>query len=171
VSWLGRRPLVGHPRGMAEEDGTTSRSYAAHAVGQQLYAVVEFCSSAETLYGKIESGHWDWLGVAEKGRKKTFILGRPSRARRGFDARGGGGPVAAGAESGRHGVEVREPHPTFKAPGTSWWATPEDAEIDYERQIKRLREGPGSAVYKVGLVLDGVTVRTEIVVRALPNRL
>ena len=53
------------------------RSYSAHEVGQQLYAVIEFCSLRETLWAKVDSGHYDWLGVQESRGRRVFILGRP----------------------------------------------------------------------------------------------
>src|ERR671912_663983 len=41
-----------------------------------LYQYIEFCRNAETLWHKLQSGHWDWLGVHPKGQ---FVLGRPRR--------------------------------------------------------------------------------------------
>ena len=46
------------------------RSYSAHEVGQQLSAVIEPCALLETLWVKVDSGHYDWLGVQEsRGRR------------------------------------------------------------------------------------------------------
>jgi hypothetical protein len=42
--------------------------------GQQLYRVIEFCKDPETLWAKIESGHWQWLGIHPSGK---YVLGRP----------------------------------------------------------------------------------------------
>jgi len=45
-----------------------SRSREGLQRGQQLYAVIEFCTDPETLWGKIASGHWDWLSACDSVR-------------------------------------------------------------------------------------------------------
>jgi hypothetical protein len=48
--------------------------------------VIESCTDPQTIFAKIESGHWDWLGVQQKGTRRTFILGRPCRGGMGLVA-------------------------------------------------------------------------------------
>jgi hypothetical protein len=75
------------------------------------------------------------------------------------------------AEVGQHGVEVRTPHRSFRGVSCAWTETREAAEIEFDHQVQALRQGPGSGLYKVTLVLDGQPVRHEVVARILPNRL
>lgn len=148
----------------------TSRSYEMHGVGQQLYAVIESCTSLDTLWAKIDSGHWDWLGVQERKGKRTFILGRPRVGRSEIMAALSG--THAGAEAGQHGVEVRTPHAHYRGVTALWHTTPEEAEAEYDEQINTLSAaGPGSALYRVTLVVNGQAVRSHVVARILPNRL
>lgn len=60
---------------------------------------IEFCRNAKTLWGKIESGRWDWLGVHPDGQ---FVLGSLARSRSGLSA----SIVRAGAEAGRFDVKI-----------------------------------------------------------------
>ena len=156
---------------MLEGEGQllTPRSYEAHAVGQQRYAVIESCTLLETLWAKIDSGHWDWLGLPERRGKVTFILGRPRVG--GSGGMAVGTAVHGGAEPGQHGVEVRVPHADFRSVSSSWHPTSQDAEHDFERKVSSLAEGPGSALHRVTLVLEGQAVRHQVVARILPNRL
>lgn len=44
-----------------------------------VYEKIEFCRNAKALWGKIQSGRWDWLGVHPDGK---FVVGSP-RQRKG----------------------------------------------------------------------------------------
>lgn len=46
-------------------------------VGQQLYAAIEYCRKPTTLWSRLATGHYDWLGMRRDGR---FVLGRPRLA-------------------------------------------------------------------------------------------
>jgi hypothetical protein len=43
-----------------------------------VYEKIEFCRNAKTLWGKIQSGRWDWLGVHPNGQ---FVLGSPRQGK------------------------------------------------------------------------------------------
>jgi hypothetical protein len=148
---------------------TTPRSYEDHAQGQQLYAVIESCTSLETLWAKIDSGKWDWLGTQVSKGKRTYLLGRPPMSR--SEAIAALSVQHKDAEVGQHGVEVRTPHRFFRGVSSAWTETRDAAEIEFDRQVQALQQGPGSGLYKVTLVLDGQPARHEIVARILPNRL
>jgi hypothetical protein len=57
----------------------TDRSRENKKLGQQLYAVIEFCNAPAALYAKIDSGLYDWLGVRRKDGRDTFVVGSPRR--------------------------------------------------------------------------------------------
>lgn len=145
-----------------------SRSRADLEPGQQIYTVIEYCNDAETLWAKIESGHWDWLGVAvDKSDRRTFILGSPAAGGSGMMA--GGTVVPQGVANGAFRVEARRAHPWFKQWGQSWHASPEEAAAAYETQLEAVRTQPGSGVDRVRLVIDDRVQREDLVVRTLPN--
>src|SRR5919112_294864 len=56
---------------------TRQRSYADARAGQQLYAVLTACKRPQTLWDKLSTGHYDWIGVRANGR---YVLGRPRLA-------------------------------------------------------------------------------------------
>jgi hypothetical protein len=80
-------------------------------VAGPLYKKIKFCRKPETLWGKIESGGWDWLGVHPNGQ---FVLGSP-RVRR-LELRGTATLTSRDAVEGEHGVGSRAP----LSPGTSF---------------------------------------------------
>ena len=93
------------------------------------YEKIEFCSSHKTLWGKIESGRYDWLGVHPEGQ---FVLGSPPAARM-F------GHVAtevlrAGVERGQHGVQVDVPGGN---PSYEWFATEAEAKAAYDARVSQ----------------------------------
>jgi hypothetical protein len=134
-----------------------------------MYRVIESCTDPETLFAKIDSGHWDWLGVQQSGNRRTFILGRPRR--------GGMGLVASvqarhgNVETGRNRVVVRTPHAVKVSPEEAWWPTGEEARADFERRKTELMQGEGSGLFKMRLYVEDQLVDEHFVVRALPNRL
>jgi hypothetical protein len=104
-----------------------------------LYEKIEFCRSAETLWGKLESGRWDWLGVHPDGQ---FVLGSPAVSR--FRIAAVMSVSDQGANKGEHGVGTRAP----LSPGTafSWYRTREDADAEFDEVVDRARDesqGPG----------------------------
>ena len=66
-----------------------------------LYRRIKFCRNAETLWHKLQSGDWDWLGVHPKGQ---FVLGSPrleGRITSGLTTK----TIRQGVQEGRHGVK------------------------------------------------------------------
>lgn len=149
-------------------DKPVSRSYEDLGPGQQLYSVIESCTDPQTLWAKIDSGHWDWLGVEDRKGKRKYVLGRPRLARlEGFAM--GTKRDAGVADDSPYRVEVQVPG--HAAVGGSVHGSREDAEAQYERTLTELTEPTGSALYRVALRMHGEVVRSEFVVRVLPNRL
>ncbi len=149
-----------------EREGPVSRSRESLGIEQQVYAVIEFCNTPEALFGKIDSGKYDWLGVKGAGRRRTFVVGSPRRAARSL---GIATVKHVGAEDGHHRVAVRVPHHKVKSWAESWWPTAAEARADFERQTAALLEGEGSAIYAVRLYQNGDLTDEKIVVRVLPN--
>lgn len=138
----------------------------ARTADQQLYAMMEFCTTAEALWGKIASGHWDWLGVKGGGNRKTYVLGRPRLGQVSFNA-----SISAreGDVDGQHRVEVRVPHNS--KPTVHEYKTTASARAGYATTIEDLqkRRNGGSGLWRVRLVIENVTEDEELVVKTLPN--
>jgi hypothetical protein len=133
--------------------------------GQQIYAVIEFCNSPETLWRKIQSGKWDWLGVKQTAGRTTFIVGRPRIARMSVQA--AGTAIESGAD-GRYRVEVTIP--TFSGVSGRHCLTADGARADYREKLARFRSGgEGSGLFRVRLLVDGIVEEEELVVRAISN--
>jgi hypothetical protein len=120
--------------------------------GGPLYQYIEFCRSAKTLWHKLESGHWDWLGRKPNGQ---FVLGRPRREGLGNFAI----PtvMSGGAKEGRHGIRVYawSGHPNPK-PGSRWVPNAEEAKVQFEKEIERLQDPSLQAVLaRVVLIQNG----------------
>jgi hypothetical protein len=82
-----------------------------------LYQYIEFCRDAETLWRKLQSGHWDWLGRKPDGQ---FVLGRPRRKR----AIVSWSPSvfrSTAAEEGKHGIKIYGWNGLPKAPPSNEW--------------------------------------------------
>ena len=103
-----------------------------------LYRNIEFCRNAETLWNKLQSGHWDWLGVHPRGQ---FILGSP---RLNLQSHMFG--IASvhncepEAEEGRHGVRYSEwlGQPSSR-PASEWFNEEAEAKSRYEELLERYR--------------------------------
>lgn len=96
------------------------------------YEYIEFCRNAKTLWSKLESGRWDWLGVHPKGQ---YVLGRPRR---------GGIRVYApsiintqpDAKEGQHGIRIQQwtGNPGTKA-GGAWFKDAEQAKAAFHEKV------------------------------------
>lgn len=153
---------------LMEERARPERSGEDLKPGQQLYGVIEFCNSPETLWGKLKSRQWDWLGVKQARGRDTYVIGRPRVAR--TEAFAAGTAIEGGTADGHHRTEVRVPH--FNGVSQRWCLTPEAARQDYLQKLEKLRaEGDGSGLFRVTLVVDGQPEAEEVVVRTRPNLL
>jgi hypothetical protein len=100
--------------------------------GGPLYRHIEFCRNTETLWHKLQSGHWDWLGVHPRGQ---FVLGSPRLS----------GRVTASislkvnrgdAEEGQHEVRWLEwSGATNVEPNTDWLADEQKAKGRFEELV------------------------------------
>ncbi|ODU07295.1 MAG: hypothetical protein ABS81_02025 [Pseudonocardia sp. SCN 72-86] len=146
---------------------TSDRSYENRHAGQQRYAVIEFCRSADTAWEKIASHKYDWLGMKNAS---TFVFGRPPAG--GFHGSGAmtiGTPGADGAPASTdHVVEVRVPHSSGVT--RHLHASAEAARAAFASTVVELGEQDGSSgLFRVALVANGVVEDEQLVVRLLPN--
>ena len=114
-----------------------------------LYQYIEFCRNAETLWHKLESGRWDWLGRKPDGQ---FVLGRPRLAR----SMAVGSPTlykGTAAEEGKHGIRV---HGWSGLPNTppsaTWCESAAQARAEFEERVAYL-DRPERAPILARLVL------------------
>ena len=134
-----------------------------------LYRYIEFCRNAETLWGKLQEGRWDWLGVHPRGQ---FVLGRPSRARDGLQIP----PVGVtrtdpGAKEGQHGVK------TYmwmgwpdSPPGALWFANPEEARTAFDEEVERLEDAKQNPLLaRVVLHEDGRVADERFIAQTPPS--
>jgi hypothetical protein len=121
-----------------------------------VYQYIEFCRSTKTLWRKIASGTWDWLGVHRNGQ---FVLGRPKQS----TGSGYRGSLTVGDAEAGHGVRVHVP--LGPGPSATWFRTEQEAEEEFTRVVDRLsREEEGPALYKVDRVAGGEVVEAKYVV-------
>jgi hypothetical protein len=124
------------------------------------YQYIEFCRNAETLWHKIASGHWDWLGVHPE---RKFVLGRPAR-RAGATLRAASTVGTVGAPEGQHGVFVQAP--LDPGPSRTWFKTQQEAKEEYARVVSSFsgdEKGPG--LLRVRHVERGQIVEEAFLVR------
>lgn len=142
----------------------SSRSYEAYEPGQPLYRVIEFCREPKALWDKIESGHWQWLGIRPDG---MFVLGRPPR--HGLDAQVAGTAAEEGTDPASR-IEFRAPRHGMSA---RQFSSPEAARAAFGAFIAA--EGPdgmkGPGIWRVRLITDGHLEDEQLVVRKRTNYL
>jgi hypothetical protein len=124
-----------------------------------VYERLSFCDSPNTLWGKLESGGWDWLGV--KPDERTFVLGAPCRPRSG--AMAAATVISAGAAPGQFGVRVRVPR--FAPTSDAWYSSEDEAREEYRRTLDTLGEPGKPALFRIELVIDSQVVEEETFVR------
>jgi len=127
--------------------------------GGPRYAKIEFCRDPKTLWGKIESRRWDWLGVHPDGK---FVLGSPPVG--GSRSHASATVTKAGAEEGQYGVGSK--FPLIPSGGFTWYRTREEADEAFERRVEEERdESKGPALVRIRQVEGREVVREEFVVR------
>src|SRR4051794_40516988 len=138
------------------------RSYENAEVGQQLYAVLESIKAPETLWAKLATGNYDWLGVRRNGR---YVIGRPRLSPVGSDD---GCPRLDEAE---HPHRIEFIAPLDRRPRWEAYATAGETRDAYDRLVTGDPVTPvrNSGVWKVRLILHGASVEELLVVRALPR--
>ena len=134
-----------------------------------LYQYIEFCRNAETLWHKLQSGHWDWLGRKPDGQ---FVLGRP---RRNPPTEVGIPSITSseeGATEGLHGIRMQAWVGQPSTAKSSIWVTNADkAQTEFEKEIARLKDPALKPVLaRVFLVQDRhVTAKRFVVQEPPPN--
>jgi hypothetical protein len=126
---------------------------------EPVYERLSFCDSPDTLWRKLQSGGWDWLGV--KPDERTFVLGAPRRPR-------SGGMAAltvtrAGAVPGEFGVRVRTPR--FAPTSDAWCSSEDEAREEYRRTLDAIGEPGKPALFRIELVIEGEVAEEETLVR------
>ena len=128
-----------------------------------IYIHIEFCRSAEALWGKLHSRRWDWLGVRPDGK---FVIGSPPAA-----------PITGRAElevmrgsisEMRFGVVVHAPEGFA---GGTWCSTAEQARREYNFELDRLQATDKPGIYRVRRMGDGEVLEEEFVVPRPPTHL
>lgn len=148
---------------------TADRSAENWRAGQQRYAVLEFCNDPETLWGKMESRQWDWLGVRERRGRKTFVVGRP-RQSRGFEGRGTGTVRYPGEPIYDDTFRVTTQEPADDRVSSTQHRSAEAARAAFHERVAELQATTGdSGLFRVRLYIDGGLADETLVVRALPN--
>jgi|SRR5215217_1352157 len=128
---------------------------------EPVYEKIEFCRNAKALWGKIQSGRWDWLGVHPD---KKFVLGSPRR-RKGFTMMAAPEKLVEGATQGEHGVRVSTPLSPRKG-GATWYKTEQQARQKFQTKLDSPKdESQGPGLFKVQRIEKGLVVDEELIVR------
>jgi hypothetical protein len=129
-----------------------------------VYHYIEFCRDPETLWHKLQSGHWDWLGRKPNGQ---FVLGRPRRN----PPSEVGVPFLTGSEEGAteglHGIRMQAwvGQPS-KRKSSRWYTTADKAQTAFEQQIAWFEDPARKPVLAwVYLVQDGQVTDERLVVQ------
>jgi hypothetical protein len=137
------------------------------ADGGPLYRFIEFCRNPKTLWGKLQEGRWDWLGVHPKGQ---FVLGRPRRPP-GLTDSVSVKLTRTGAKEGRHGIKVYEwqGQPSTEPSHSRWVEDPEEARAWFEGAVEQLENPAASPVLaRVVLFQNGQVTDERFIARTPP---
>jgi hypothetical protein len=121
-----------------------------------LYRTIEFCSSPKALWGKLESGRWDWLGVHPEGK---FVLGSPRAPR--IDGSAKESHVQSGANELEFSVKIDTPSGSAS---TDSFPTEVAARYGYEAARERLSGTDTPCIYRLRLVVLRDLVAEEFIV-------
>jgi hypothetical protein len=121
------------------------------------YTHIEFCRNPKTLWEKVKSGKWEWLGVHKDGK---FVLGSGKRARE-----GGGSAVlqAEGAEQGVHGWRATATGVGLRQ-GGRWYQNEAEARAAFESAMEAYEGLEGSFLAKAELIINREIVEQRFVV-------
>jgi hypothetical protein len=132
---------------------------------EPIYEKIEFCRNAWTLWGKIQSGRWDWLGIHPDGQ---FVLGSP-RQRKGFTMMAAPEVVMDSANRSEHGVRVSTPLGPPRG-GASWYRTEQQAREEFRKALNSHgNESKGPELFKVQRIEQGSIAEEELIVRRPPT--
>ena len=129
-----------------------------------VYEKIEFCRNAKALWGKIQSGRWDWLGVHPDGK---FVVGSPMQSK-GSTMMVAPTVSTSDATPGEHGVYVRTP--LGPDPSKTWCQTEQQAREEFRTTVDSLSdESKGPGLFKVERVEKGFIADEEWIVRRPPT--
>lgn len=134
--------------------------------GGPIYQYIEFCRNAETLWHKLQSGRWDWLGRKPDGQ---FVLGSPRRARSIMSA----SPTirrGKAAVEGKHGFRIYGWNGLPKAPPSNeWFESAALAKKGFTEEVARLdRPEQAPILARVVLVENGFPTDERFIAQTPP---
>ena len=132
-----------------------------------LYQYIEFCRNTDTLWHKLQSGHWDWLGRKPDGR---FVLGRPRRELESMVGALSVMNTEPGAKEGLHGVKVYlwNGLPNSQ-PSCQWFTDTAKAWARFNEQVDHLEDPQrGPTLARVILIEEGQVTDERFIARVPP---
>lgn len=132
-----------------------------------LYQYIEFCRNVETLWHKLESGHWDWLGRKPDGQ---FVLGRPRRYLESTVGVLSATATEQDAQESKHGVRVYKWHgQPSERPDSSWYTEPTKAKQSFTEMVRSLKEPTQSPILaRVVLIEQGQVTDERFIAQTPP---
>lgn len=131
-----------------------------------LYEHIEFCRNAETLWHKLESGLWDWLGRKPDGQ---FVFGRPRLAR----SMGVASPTVykgAAAKEGKHGIRIYawSSLPNMP-PSATWCESAAQARTEFQERVAYLAHPERAPIpARVDLIENGYPIDERFIAQTPP---
>lgn len=130
-----------------------------------LYQYIEFCRNTQTLWHKLQSGHWDWLGRKLDG---TFVLGRPRVSPESF----GIAAITVTAEDGKqgeHGVKLQQWHgqPSDRS-SSRWFSDADTARDEFEEDVRRLEDPTQNPILARLVLIQNGSVTDERFIAQVP---
>jgi hypothetical protein len=131
-----------------------------------LYQYIEFCRNTETLWHKLQSGHWDWLGRKPDGQ---FVLGRPRR-----EPESSVGVLSVmntepGAKEGQYGVKLYgwNGQPNLQ-PSCEWFTDTVKAKARFNEQVASLEDPQRSPTLARVILIEEGQVSDERFIAQVP---
>jgi hypothetical protein len=123
---------------------------------EPVYQRIDYCSDTRTLWRKLQSGRWDWLGI---DKNDNYILGYPKRKSGVTDSlmveQRHGEDVVLGAHTVRIYVDPREERPWR----TSILPDEPTAIVEFDRFVEEVRASPNYRLARVQRVEEGRIVQ------------
>jgi hypothetical protein len=122
------------------------------------YKKIEFCRSPKSLWGKLESGRWDWLGVHPDGQ---FVLGSPKAG--GISGSGSLEAHRAEAAKGEHGIHTSVPN--NPCAHVEWYETEDQAQEAFDRFVAEQGESGSPGIMRIRRIEKRMVVQEDFIVR------
>jgi len=132
-----------------------------------LYQYIEFCRSPKTLWGKLQEGRWDWLGVHPKGQ---FLLGRSPRPP-GLADNATAKLTRTGAMEGQHGIKIYEwqGQPSKEPTHSRWVDNAGEAKAWFEQAIEQLEDSAANPILARVVLIQNRQATDERFVAQTPS--